>query len=371
MSGEDAESGERPVTGTPPIMELSLLSQTSDSCASTNGDDRFKDDERAANLLKGFSKLYKNKEFVDVTLVVEEREFPCHRNVLAISSPFFMAMFNSDMSESRQEKITLKDMDSSTMELVLDYIYTGQVFLSEDSVQNLLSAANLFQLLSLRTGCAEFMMNHINVSNCIGVYFFARAHECAVLAMKAKEMINNQFTVLCTQQEFLSLPADKLVEILLDDDINVRLEETVYEACMAWLKIDMTERLKFLVPVMECVRFANISSYYFCDKIDPDALLRTDENLANRLNLIRYYHMLKNRHSEMDVNLMPRRGMPYERGVMILANPYTEDSLKKFNSMEMLLPRSGEVIHICKLPQSLYSPGIKGLAFYFPTFKQR
>ena len=59
----------------------------------------------------------------------------------------------------------------------------------------------------------------------------------------------------------------------------------------------------------------------------------------------------------MDVKLMPRRGMVYERGVMIIANPYTEDILKKYNSMEMLLPKTGEVIHICKLPHSLYTPG--------------
>jgi hypothetical protein len=33
------------------------------------------------------------------------------------------------------------------MELALDYIYTGQVALSEETVQHLLSAANQFQVL--------------------------------------------------------------------------------------------------------------------------------------------------------------------------------------------------------------------------------
>ena len=49
--------------------------------------------------------------------------------------------------------------------------------------------------------------------------------------------------------------------------------------------------------------------------------------------------------------------MQYERCVMIIANPYTEDSLKKYNSIEMLLPKTGEVIFLTKLPQSLYTPG--------------
>lgn len=86
-------------------------------------------------------------------------------------------------------------------------------------------------------------------------------------------------------------------------------------------------------------------------------VLRQDPEVSLTLDKIRYYHMLKNRQSEVDLNLMPRRGMAYERGVMIVSNPYTEDVMKKYNSMEMLIPRTGEVVHIAKLPQSLYTPG--------------
>ncbi|XP_059153102.1 kelch-like protein 17 [Physella acuta] len=335
-----------------------------DSCTSPNseasapGEDLYTDEARAANLLSGFSTLYKNQQFVDITLKVEQTSFPCHKNVLAVSSPYFLVMFSTSLAEGQQDCITLQDMEPRTLQLILDYIYTGQVHLTEDTVQHLLSAANLFQLISLRDGCAEFMMNHVNVSNCIGVYFFAKAHQCNVLALKAKEIINNKFPLLCRQQEFLCLPIDKLVEIVSDDDLNVTMEESVYEACMAWVNEDPDTRKNNLVEVMNCVRFANISSYYFCDNIDTNQLLRDNAELWEILNTTRCYHMLKNRQQEMDVKLMPRRGMVYERGVMIIANPYTEDVLKKYNSMEMLLPKTGEVIHICKLPQSLYTPGV-------------
>uniref|UniRef100_A0A2C9MAJ6 BTB domain-containing protein n=2 Tax=Biomphalaria glabrata TaxID=6526 RepID=A0A2C9MAJ6_BIOGL len=332
------------------------LSPNSDN--SSLGEDMFHDEARATNLLTGFSQLYKNKQFVDVSLRAEQSEFPCHKNVLAASSPYFLVMFSTSLAEGQQNCITLQDMEARTLELVLEYIYNGQVSLTEDTVQNLLSAANLFQLIPLRDGCAEFMMSHVTVSNCIGVFFFAKAHQCNVLALKAKEIINNKFPLLCKQQEFLSLPVDKLVEIVSDDDLNVTTEETVYEACMAWVGEDQETRKSHLVEVMNCVRFANISSYYFCDKIDTCPLLQENSELRCLLDTIRCYHMLKNRQQEMDVKLMPRRGMVYERGVMIIANPYTEDVLKKYNSMEMLLPKTGEVIHICKLPQSLYTPGV-------------
>ena len=204
-----------------------------------------------------------------------------------------MAMFSNDMLESHQDKITLREIDHLTMELVLDYIYTGEVTLSEETVQNLLSAANRFQLLPLKNGCADFMRRHINVQNCIGVYFFAKAHECDILASKAKEIINKQFSALYQNQEFLALPAKKVVEILSDDNIEVSQEQIIYEAGLNWVHVDVEDRKKDLGSVMSCVRFANISSYYFCDRIDNDPLLKECESLRTTLDDIKYFHMLR------------------------------------------------------------------------------
>ena len=172
-------------------------------------------------------------------------------------------------------------------------ILTGEVTLSEETVQHLLSAANRFQLLPLRDGCADFMRRHISVTNCIGVYFFAKAHECDMLASKAKEIISKQFSLLCRNQEFLSLPADKLVEIISDDNIEVSQEETVYEACMDWVKCDVETRSEHLGEIMNCVRFANISSYYFCDRIDNNGTLKECTTLRETLDSVKYYHMLR------------------------------------------------------------------------------
>ena len=339
-----------------PHCESQMTSSTSGNALQPQ-DNKFTDPNRPLSLLKGLASLYEQKQFVDVTLMVGEKHFQCHKNVLAISSPYFMTMFSIDLRESQQEEVELREMEGCTMELILDYIYTGQVALSEDSVQHLLSAANLFQLLALRNGCADYMIKHVTVSNCIGVYFFARAHQCDQLATKAKELINSQFEQLCREQEFQALPPDKLIEIIQDDQLNVSKEETVYEACLSWLSYSLEERKPHLFSVMKHVRFANISSYYFCDNIDSVKLLQESEDLVKILNTVKYYHMLKNRRSEIDLNYLPRKGMSYERGVIIMANPYTEDNSRKFNSMEILLPRTGVIKHLCKLPQSLYMPG--------------
>jgi len=68
---------------------------------------RFVDPSRASNLLAGLVSMYKDKQFVDVTLTAVNRDFDCHRNILAISSPYFMTMFLSNLAESQQKKVCI------------------------------------------------------------------------------------------------------------------------------------------------------------------------------------------------------------------------------------------------------------------------
>ena len=92
--------------------------------------------QTSLSLSSGFSHLYKNRQFVDVTLQVDQSEFPCHKSVLAASSPYFMAMFSTNLAEGGLSSITLKDMEASTLELVLDYVYTGQVEVARLAYKN-------------------------------------------------------------------------------------------------------------------------------------------------------------------------------------------------------------------------------------------
>ena len=71
----------------------------------------------------------------------------------------------------------MKGVDSVSMGTVIRYLYTGQAELQTNTVQNLLSAANLFQLKDLKDGCANYMAKKLDTDNCIGVHFFAQVNE--------------------------------------------------------------------------------------------------------------------------------------------------------------------------------------------------
>ena len=64
---------------------------------------------------------------IDVYICVGQSEIPCHRNVLSAASPYFRAMFTSDMSESKQLKVTLHEVDAGSVAALVEFAYTGKV----------------------------------------------------------------------------------------------------------------------------------------------------------------------------------------------------------------------------------------------------
>ena len=143
-------------------------------------------------------------------------------------------------------QVEIKEMDDNTLCLILDYIYSGEAELSTTNVQNVLSAANLFQMIALRDGCAAFMTRHITISNCIGVFFFARAHECFRLAVRARALINAEFEAVCHEVEFRTLPAEQLI-VLINDD-QVRFCDQVFFG----FQVMCAKHRKTKFPTMDC-----------------------------------------------------------------------------------------------------------------------
>lgn len=74
--------------------------------------------------------------FCDVTLIAENMEIPAHKMVLASCSAYFYAMFSSfDFEESRQDKITVQGVDFHALQLLVEYVYTSYVEVTENNVQ--------------------------------------------------------------------------------------------------------------------------------------------------------------------------------------------------------------------------------------------
>ena len=229
--------------------------------------------DHESSLLDIMKQMYDHRELVDVILQVQEREFHCHRNVLAASSPYFKAMFTADLTESRQQIVPLYEVDPTSVELIVNYAYTGRVEITKSNAQNLLAATSLFQILPIHSACAKFMETQLDSSNCVGIHYFAQAHNCEDLYTKAKEHIEKAFVEVCQGEEFLMLTYDRVAEIISSNELNVEKEEIVFEAIMRWLKHDEEERKDSLADLLPNIRFGLLNSKYITDHIANNELV--------------------------------------------------------------------------------------------------
>lgn len=237
--------------------------------------------------------LRRHRELCDVVLNVGGRKIFAHRVILSACSPYFRAMFCLELEESRQTEVTIRDIDENAMELLIDFCYTSHIIVEESNVQTLLPAACLLQLGEIQDICCEFLKRQLDPTNCLGIRAFADTHSCRELLRIADKFTQHNFQEVVTEsEEFLLLPVGQLVDIICSDELNVRSEEQVFNACMAWLKYNVTDRRQHLSQVLQHVRLPLLSPKFLVGTVGSDLLVRSDEACRDLVDEAKNYLLL-------------------------------------------------------------------------------
>lgn len=250
-------------------------------------------------VLSGLNQLREAGLFCDVTLSIGERKFPCHKLVLASFSPYFKAMFSNDLAESKQETVTLNGVEPDMISLLVNYAYTSEILVTKSTVQSLLSAANLLEILPVRDACCRFMESNMEESNCLGIHCFAEAHACFDLQRRAKVFTLRHFADVCQQEEFLALSQSKLVEFVSDDTLHVESEEVVFNAAAQWLEHDPETRIEEFPCVLEHVRLPLLSPYFLHDCVSKHDIIGKIPKCHDLIQEAITYHLLQDRRHEL------------------------------------------------------------------------
>lgn len=228
----------------------------------------------------------------DVTLVADDMEIPAHKTVLASCSPYFYAMFTS-FEESRKDRITLQGIDYEALKLLIEYVYTALVNVTQENVQILLTAANLLQLTDVRDACCDFLQTQLDPTNCLGIRDFADMHGCAELLKNADSYIEQNFGDVVKFDEFVQLQPGQVADLIRSDRLSVQSEERVYEAVIAWILHDVAARQQHLAALMEHVRLPLLPQEYLVSRVENEPCLKADLMCKDYLIEALKYHLLK------------------------------------------------------------------------------
>uniref|UniRef100_A0A8C6RJI3 BTB domain-containing protein n=1 Tax=Nannospalax galili TaxID=1026970 RepID=A0A8C6RJI3_NANGA len=195
----------------------------------------------------------KSNTLCDVTLRVEQKDFPAHRIVLAACSDYFCAMFTSEHSEKGKPWVDIQGLTAST-ETLLDFVYTETVHVTVENVQELLPAACLLQLKGVK---------------------------------------QKHFPEVVQHEEFILLSQGEVEKLIKCDEIQVDSEDPAFEAVINWVQEES------LPDLLQYVRMPLLTPRYITDVIDAEPLIHCSLQCRDLVDETKKFHLRPELRSQM------------------------------------------------------------------------
>lgn len=228
----------------------------------------------------------------DVELVVGDTKIAAHRSVLAACSPYFYAMFNGELIESKQRVVHLKGVPRDVLELLVDFAYTGDLSVTVENAQPLLSLASQINFPEAREICCKFFEVQLDSSNCLEIRKFAEINACMRFVEEVDKFVIDHFADVLQLEEFVTMPYPLLLKCLASDDLNIGNEKSVYESAMKWVKHDPSNRARALSSLLKHIRLPLLPVSFLLDEVGEEPLMRVSHEHRDLLDEAKNFHLL-------------------------------------------------------------------------------
>ncbi|KAM7118062.1 kelch-like protein 29 isoform X5 [Ciconia boyciana] len=254
-------------------------------------------------MLKELNQQRRAKEFTDLKIIVEGKEFEVHQNVLASCSLYFKDLIKRsprDSSRSGEKlELAMSNLSADVLELLLEFVYTGSLIIDSANAKTLLEAASKFQFHTFCKVCVSFLEKQLTASNCLGILAMAEAMQCTELYNMAKAYALQIFPEVANQEEILNISKDDFISYMSNDSLNTKAEELVYETVIKWIKKDAAIRAQYAAELLAVVRLPFIHPSYLLNVVDNEELIKSSEACRDLVNEAKRYHMLPHARQEM------------------------------------------------------------------------
>ncbi|XP_039377176.1 kelch-like protein 38 isoform X1 [Mauremys reevesii] len=313
----------------------------------------FKDQDFSSELLRQLNVLRQNGMLTDVTLCTSEFEIPCHRNVLAASSPYFKAMFCNNFKESCQAKVDLKGIDSNILYQIVLYVYTGEILITPENVLYLMEATSMLQYIKLFQACSLYLQDQLTPENCLSMIRLSEILNCQNLSKKAKEMALKYFPEVASSEDLKELCALELINYLGDDELCGE-EEQVFETLMVWIRHDLQARQGYIQDLFKKVRLQYVHPTFLFHFIANDSLIQSSPACRSILESARRQMFSLYSTSAPDIKPMwhvPRR-YSYQEFLIIIGG--RKDNQTTTRDVLLYDEKTNQWLSLAKHPMRLY-----------------
>jgi len=204
------------------------------------------DPELVLDFVKSIRYQNKSQELTDITIEVEGKLFRSYKIILSACSGFFRGMFSSQMKETLNNHVALKEISKETFELILESVIDNKNVLDESNIIAIWKASHMLQFLGLLTQCEKFLTDNLGIENVMEIYKTAELFSSKKVKHSCWEYILDNFEQLYETKKsgLLDIPFDQIKNLIEDDDLLVTSEDTILRFIFEWAASSNKQDLK-------------------------------------------------------------------------------------------------------------------------------
>ncbi|XP_064633720.1 uncharacterized protein LOC135491669 [Lineus longissimus] len=212
--------------------------------------------------------------FCDVVFHVHSIEFLAHRCILAACSPYFDSVL--DLNRYGKEHLTIS-ADWKIFSELIDFIYTGKIYIHEGNVAELLRLSGYFLMSGLKDYCGEFLERSMSVKNCLGIK--ALSEKCGLLnlAINSTGFIQEHINEITGELELFELSKAKLEAFLNNKAFNIS-NELKLVMISRWVLHKLSDREEEFKKLISLVQLPQVDHLRVIELIQIENLYHASEH---------------------------------------------------------------------------------------------
>jgi ankyrin repeat/BTB/POZ domain-containing protein 1 len=184
--------------------------------------------------------------YADICFVIDDNHFYGHKVFFCGRSEYFKSLesFFSTVNTTTEDdgilRIPLKEISSDVFALITAFIYTSEVQVPEELLEEVLHFSALYMLQNLKKLCSNQLMNLLKIDNVFNTFRISRLYNLGLLEAACCDYMAQNLDKIIQEEEFSRLVVEdaeaikdreKIDSITIVDDIRFHLFKAELPNC--------------------------------------------------------------------------------------------------------------------------------------------
>jgi len=166
------------------------------------------------------------------------------------------------MKEVHENDVDFGIIDESVVNELLNFIYSGQIFINSDNIQSLLQASDYLLIESLKTTIVKFLKGSFSVSKFWQLFAVVKSFSgLEDINKDISQFACSNYWEIAQSDEFLEISAEDMEFFLSNDDI-VCSEAQMLESIIRWYKYSKQQRKESFTNLLHLIHMSSIPDLY-------------------------------------------------------------------------------------------------------------